>query len=369
MVVDAQTGQPTGIFKESAMSLISKAIPDPSDSLKLAALRLAHDYAVQRGVTSIQDQSGMSSMALYRKLLDQNDFHIRVSEWLDFDLTRYPDSLMRVADRLEKISVPLKLETGMLKGFVDGTLGSRTAYFFDPYSDDPTTVGLPQYTVRELNRMVCVAESLKLQVGLHSIGAKANWMALNAYDLAQQMFGSRDSRHRLEHAQVLRLEDIPRMKALGVMASMQPTHCTSDLRWAEQRIGHERSKGAYAWQTLQNAGVGLAFGTDWPVEPLDPMRGIYSAVTRKNIESGEPINGWFPEESLSVRDAVRAYTLGAAYTEFKEQEKGTLTQGKLADMIMLSDDILKIRPEEILNTRVLMTIIDGRIIYQQEEPN
>ncbi len=369
MLLDPQTGQPTGIFKESAMSLVSKVIPEPNDSLKLAALRLAHDHAVQLGVTSVQDQSGISSMTLYHHLMNQGHFQIRVSEWLDFDLTRRPDSLVGLVDSLEILTEPFKLETGMLKGFVDGTLGSRTAYFFDPYSDDPTTVGLPQYTADELNRMVCVAESLKFQIGLHCIGARANRMALDAYDVARQTFGSRDSRHRLEHAQVLRIEDIPRIKELGVIASMQPTHCTSDLRWAEQRLGLERSKGAYAWKSLQNAGVRLAFGTDWPVEPLDPMRGIYSAVTRKHIDTGEPKEGWFPEERLSVRDAIRAYTLGSAFSEFKEDEKGTLTKGKLADMIMLSKDILVIQPEEILHTRVLMTIIDGRIVYQEKESN
>jgi predicted amidohydrolase YtcJ len=213
--------------------------------------------------------------------------------------------------------------------------------------------------------MVCTADSLGLQIGLHCIGDKACAMVMRSFSAAQQRFGGRDRRHRLEHAQVMRLEDIPQLSALGAIASMQPTHCTTDMRWAEKRIGHDRCRGAYAWRSILNAGARVAFGTDWPVEPLDPMGGLYSAVTRQDIVSGQPQGGWFPEQRLTMAEAIQLYTLNAAYAEFQEHHKGTITAGKLADVIVLSKDLLSIPDEDILTTKVDLTIFDGRVVYRR----
>lgn len=359
-------GQPTGIFKESAMGLISENIPGYSPAQKERALRRALNKAAQLGITSIHDNSGIESVELYHQLLQNNELTVRVTEWMSFELAKDADELIRTKQKFEKLATSEYLQLGLLKGFVDGTLGSRTAYFFEAYQDNPSTVGLPQYSQDELDEMVQTADSLGFQIGLHCIGAKANWMALSAYEKAKYKNKTDGRRHRLEHAQVLRLEDIPKLAELDVIASMQPTHCTSDLRWAEQRIGHERSKGAYAWRRILNANGKIAFGTDWPVEPLDPMRGLYSAVTRKNIESGEPEGGWFPDQCLSIQEAIYCYTTASAYAEFQESVKGSITPGKLADIIILSNDILHAAPEEILTTKVDMTIFDGKIIYKRQ---
>ena len=363
--IDKKTGQLTGILKESAMNLITQKIPSISQEQKERALYLALQKAARLGVTSIQDNSGVESLMLYKKLEERGELTVRVSEWLDFAWAKSPDVLIQKIEILKNYKSD-KIRLGLFKGFVDGTLGSRTAYFFEPYDDDNSTVGLPQYSQEELNHLVSVADSLKLQIGLHCIGSKANYMALTAYANAQEKNDSKNLRHRLEHAQVLRLADIPDLAKYGIVASMQPTHCTSDLRWAEKRIGYERCKGAYAWRRILDSGAALAFGTDWPVEPLDPMRGLYSAVTRKNIKSGEPENGWFPDQCLSIEEAIYCYTAGPAYAEHQEGTKGRLAPGQLADLVILSKDLLSIPPEEILTTHVNITIFDGKIIYQKE---
>ena len=366
ILLDAK-GQPTGILKESAMDLIEKVIPKESAEQKFLAIEKALVLAKRCGVTSIQDNSDMDVVKIYHDLHKQGKLTVRVCEWLDFGLANDPAELLRLWENLHSYAVKDFLRIGQLKGYVDGTLGSRTAYFFEPYDDDPASVGLPQYTQAELDRVVAVADSLGMQVGLHAIGAKANWMALNAFEKAIRQNVRRPRRHRIEHAQVLHLNDIPRFAELGVIASMQPTHCTSDLRWAEQRIGHERCRGAYPWRRLLDSGVQLAFGTDWPVEPLDPMRGIYSAVTRINIETGLPEEGWFPGQTLTVAEAVRCYTLEAAYAEFQEDVKGSITPGKLADLVVLSRDILSVPPGEILDTQAVMTVLGGKVVYRGQK--
>jgi predicted amidohydrolase YtcJ len=358
-----ENGVPTGIFKESAMSLIERVIPPPDESQKLLAIRKALEHARKLGITSVQDNSGIYTIKLYNKLDEMNELTLRISEWMDFDLLQKPDSLLKTIQFYEPFCRNNILRLGLLKGFVDGTLGSRTALLFEPYSDDRFTTGLPQYSEEELTKMICRAESLKLQVGLHAIGTRACWMALNGFSLAKEQYGLRDSRHRLEHAQVLLPEDIKRIGELNVVASMQPTHCTSDLRWAYDRLGR-RCEGAYAWkQILQNKGK-IAFGTDWPVEPLDPMRGLYSAVTRKHIDTNLPIGGWYPDERLSIEKAIELYTLGSAFAEFQEHIKGSIEQDKLADLILLSKNILSAPQADILTTRVELTVFDGKIVYR-----
>ncbi|MBN1479768.1 amidohydrolase [candidate division KSB1 bacterium] len=363
IVRDALTFGATGILKETAMQMVAEIIPANSTEQKERALDKALKDAARLGVTSIQDNSGIETIELYQKRFLSGQLTVRVSEWLDFDVAQTPEKLRQTYEYYSAYTEPDMLRLGLVKGFVDGTLGSRTAYFFTPYADNPATVGLPQYTQEELEKLAFAADSLNMQIGLHCIGDKANWMALTAYEKARDQNNRKDLRHRIEHTQVLRLEDIPKLAQLGVVASMQPTHCTSDLRWAEQRIGHERCKGAYAWRKILLAGGVIAFGTDWPVEPLDPMRGLYSAVTRKNIESGEPANGWFADQCLTIEEAIYCYTMASAYAEHQEKRKGSITPGKLADIIILSNDVLTCQPKDILSTKVDMTIFNGNIIY------
>ncbi|MBC7186490.1 MAG: amidohydrolase [Calditrichaeota bacterium] len=365
IVRDPSTGEPTGILKEAASSLVARVVPPPTAEQEREAVRKALAEARRLGVTSVQDNSGVSSVGLYREFLERGELTVRVTEWLDFGLAAQPALLQKVYRENLRLCDGRYLRLGLLKGFVDGTLGSRTAYFFEGYQDEPANVGIPQIDQEKLTAMVCTADSLGFQVGLHCIGSRANWMALNAFEEAQGRFGVRDRRHRLEHAQVLRLVDIPRLAELGVIASMQPTHCTSDMRWAEQRIGHERCKGAYAWRRILDAGGKICFGTDWPVEPLDPMRGLYSAVTRQSIDTHEPPGGWFPDQRLTIEEAIYLYTLGAAFAEFQEQAKGSIEPGKYADIIVLSKDLLSIPPEEILTTEVVLTIVGGKVVYQK----
>ncbi|MBN1999428.1 amidohydrolase [candidate division KSB1 bacterium] len=366
IVRHAGTGEPTGILLESAMGLLSHVIPPSTEEDMYTAALMALDMAKKYGVTSIQDNSGISRVEIYHRLLQENLLTVRVSEWIIFDLAENPELLMTSIKRYEKYCQEPYIRFGLLKGFVDGTLGSRTAYLFQPYDDDAETSGLLQIEEEKLKQLVCRTDSIGLQIGLHCIGTKANWLALNCFAEALKRNGFRDHRHRIEHAQVLREEDIERFAQLGVIASMQPTHCTSDLRWAEERIGKQRCRGAYAWRSILDKGGRIAFGTDWPVEPLDPMRGIYSAVTRKNPDTKTPAQGWYSEQKLTIEEAIRLYTCECAYAEFQEKEKGSLSPGKLADIIVLSKDVFVIPEEEIPETRVDFTIFDGRVVYTRE---
>ena len=365
-IVRASDGQPTGVLLESAVDLVQRLIPQNSENQNLAAVRRALMHARELGITSVQDNSGIESCSLYRRLAENGELTVRVSEWLDLSTAQEPSKLAATMAELRMQAIPHLLRPGLLKGFVDGTLGSRTAALFEPYVDDPSTCGLPKFTLETLVPLLTAADSLGLQVGLHCIGDKAAWTALTAYSAAS-CGDVHSKRHRIEHAQVLRAQDLAKLSEFGVIASMQPTHCTSDLRWAEERLGHERSRGAYAWRSILASGGMIAFGTDWPIEPLDPMRGIYSAVTRRNIETGLPPEGWFPEQCLSVEEAVYCYTMGSAFAEFAEQDKGSISPGKLADIIILDRNIFEIAPEEILKTRVDLTILGGRVVYTRPQ--
>jgi len=359
IVKDPVTGKPTGILKEEAMNLVSQYIPPPSKETIEKAVEIALEEARKFGVTSVQDNTSADMLDVYQKLLNKGKLTCRVSEWppLQEDLKRYKKLKQKYNGNM--------IHFGLLKGFSDGSMGSRTAAFFQPYFDDPTTRGIFQMTQDELNNLVLCADKEGFQIGIHAIGDAANRMVLDAYSLARKINGVRDSRHRIEHAQVLTKEDIPRFKELGVIASMQPTHCIEDLRWAETRIGLERCRYAYAWKSLKKQGAVLAFGTDWPVVSLNPMEGLYAAVTRRDT-SGYPRKGWFPQERLTIQEAIEAYTLGSAYAEFREKEKGSLVPGKLADIVILDHNLLEIPSEEILKTRVLYTIMNGKIVYERK---
>ncbi|MGH7890056.1 MAG: amidohydrolase, partial [Thermodesulfobacteriota bacterium] len=358
-------GNPTGILKENAVDLVANLIPPPTQEDMRKAIQLALAEAQKFGITSIQDNSDLKVLPIYETLAQNGNLTVRVSEWLSFEWVKTPEKFDSLKKTFSEKTNLLKL--GPFKGYVDGTLGSRTAYLFEPYADDSSTVGIPQYEQEELDSLILKADKMGYQICFHAIGDKGNYMVLKALEKALLINRRKKSRHRIEHAQVLRLKDIPLFEKLGAIASMQPTHCTSDKRWAQDRLGKERCKGAYAWKSLLINGARLAFGTDWPVEPLNPLIGLYAAVTRKDPQNPEPGAGWYSRECISLMEALKAYTIGAAYAEFQDSLKGSLEVGKLADMVVLTKDIFNLPPEEILTTQVEATIFDGQVIYVRPE--
>jgi len=364
IVRDPKTGEPTGILKDAAQSFVWKVIPAPSFEEKLAAARAATNHAASLGVTSVQDMSAGVDVGVYQTLFDRGELKTRI--YAVWPLPGW-DGLARTGVRAHFGSAMLR--TGGLKGFADGSLGSTTALFFQPYLDAPNTSGIPSDEMFPDGAMldrVRGADRAGLQVLIHAIGDRANDKILSIYEQVEKEDGERDRRFRIEHAQHLRAQDIPRFARDKVIASMQPYHAIDDGRWAEKRIGPERARTTYAFRSLLDSGAMLAFGTDWTVAPLDPMLTIYAAVTRRTLDGKHP-QGWVPEQKISAAEALHAYTVGSAFAEFQEKEKGTITPGKLADLVILSQDALKIDPNEIEKVRVVMTIMDGRVVY--ERPN
>src|SRR5215467_10238825 len=254
------------------------------------------------------------------------------------------------------------LRPGALKMVTDGALASRTAAMLAPYADDPKTSGIMTMQPENLTALALERDKAGFQLNLHAIGDRANRVALDAFEAAAKANGPRDRRDRIEHAQVVAPGDFARFARLQVIASMQPSHETTDMRWAEQRVGPQRAKGAYAWATMQKYGVRLAFGTDYDVEPISPFRGLYACVTRE-LPDGGPEGGWEPQEKISLADCIRAYTSGSAYAQFEDGKKGALVIGQYADFIILSDDLTKATPREYTKIRVLRTIVGGRTVY------
>ncbi len=346
-------GDPTGILRESAMGLVQNVIPPPTSDERRRGDALAIDDAVSHGVTSAQDFSDWEDFLVFEELEKEGVLKIRISEWLPFKAP-LPDLLKMRA--YHDANDPM-LRTGMLKGFMDGSLGSRTAAMKEPFSDDPGNSGLPQYAQAELNMMTVERSKAGFQIGFHAIGDKAAAMALEAYS---QRGVSNTARNRIEHAQVVDEADIPRFKKLGVIASMQPNHLLTDMSWAEDRLGQKRAAYSYAWKAFLDAGVPLAFGTDYPVEPITPFRGLYCAVTRMN-EAGTKT--YYPENKLTRGQALYAYTQGSAYAEFAEKHKGQLLPGYDADFILVDRDLDKIEAPAILGTKVLQTYVAGKLTY------
>jgi len=361
VVRDSKTGEPTGILKDAAQSFVWKVIPAASFEEKVAAARAATNHAASLGVTSVQDMSAGADVGVYQTLLDRGELKTRV--YAVWPLPGW-DRLARTGVRAHFGSAMLR--TGGLKGFADGSLGSTTALFFEPYLDAPNTSGIPSdemFPEGAMLERVRGADRAGLQVIIHAIGDRANDNILSIYERVEKENGDRDRRFRIEHAQHLRPQDITRFARDKVIASMQPYHAIDDGRWAEKRIGPERAKTTYAFRSLLDSGAMLAFGTDWTVAPLSPMLSIYAAVTRRTLDGKHP-NGWIPEQRISVEEAIRAYTVGSAFAEFQENEKGTITPGKLADIVILARDIFKIDPKEIEKVKVVTTIMDGRVIYE-----
>jgi predicted amidohydrolase YtcJ len=369
IVKDPVSGEPTGIFKEGAQRLIRRTsthqlTPEEREARTEQALDLALEAARKTGVTSIQQLNG--GYDLFQKFKDEGRLTLRVT----FNMAMSNPEDEEAWKRLEELRRRFPREDnwirfGYLKEFIDGTLGSGTALMFEPFTDDPTTSGLPMMPYDEYEERIIASDARGFQTGTHAIGDKGNNWVLNAVEKAQELNGKKDIRHRSEHAQILRLSDIPRFAELGVIASMQPTHCITDKRFAEKRIGLERCEGAYAWQKLLDAGVKIAFGTDWAVEPIDPLEGLYAAVTRKD-RAGEEGDGWFPDQKLSMEKTIELYTHGAAYAEFMENRKGILKEGFLADMVIFDNDLMTIPHDLIMKSKVDITIVGGKVVYERE---
>jgi predicted amidohydrolase YtcJ len=378
-------GEPTGILRESAMDLVTKVIPPPTAEDRRHGAELAIDDALAHGVTSAQDFSDWNDFLAFEQMEKEGKLNLRITEWLPFAA---PLEQLKKWRAHHDANDPI-LHTGMLKGFMDGSLGSRTAAMKSPFADDPANAGLPQYKQDELNRMSSERAAAGFQLGFHAIGDKAAAMALDAFSHAESGLPVSDEhpspvkssktcsdvpgaapclmavpakspRNRIEHAQVVDPADIPRFKQLGVIASMQPNHLLTDMNWAEERLGPERAAYSYAWKAFLDAGVPLAFGTDYPVEPITPFRGLYAAVTRKN-EAGT--KEYYPANKLTRGQALAAYTQGSAYAEFAETHKGKLLPGYDADFILVDRDLYKAAPPAILATQVKETYVNGKEVY------
>src|ERR1700733_7905893 len=372
IVLDAQTNQPTGLLQEDAgMNLVFAKIAAPSSADRRRGIELVLADAARNGITSLQDNSYLEittdvaftkeNFRIYQQLRREGKLTARITEWLDFTL---PLAKLE-ALRSEWGSTDPWLKTGALKAFMDGPLGSRTAAMLAPYSDAPGNTGLLRMDPAALAPMAIERDRAGFQLAFHAIGDRANHVALDTFAAVVAANGPRDRRDRVEHAQVVAPEDFARFGQLNIVASMQPSHLLDDERWASDRLGPERSRGAYAWRTMQQNGAHLAFGTDHPVEPLNPLRGIYACVTRQ-LPQGSA--SWQPQEALPIKDCLRAYTAGSAYAEFEEEHKGTIAPGMFADLVAYTAVLNRIQPRDLLTRKVKRTIAGGRIVYQQPEP-
>ncbi len=408
-------GEATGILKETAQGLIGDLIPQPTTEQQIKGMELALKMAREYGITSVQDNSGYETTKLYREFLRQNKLTVRVAEWQDFE-----DSVVEIKRQRDEFAAfkddANRLKLTALKGYVDGTLGSKTASMLAPFTDDDKNVGIMRHPPEELTRMIVERDAAGFQIALHAIGDKANRMALDGFFAAKKYreekaryksvksegkeeaktsgvytaltvydgqtlrqgefkFSAAWSnydpdknnlkRHRIEHAQVVNPADFKRFEELGIIASMQPTHAVSDKRWAESRLGEYRVLGAYAWHLMKSYNVHIPFGTDFPVEAINPYATLYAAVSRQDAE-GIPTGGWQPQERLSIQDAIRCHTYESAYAEFAEKEKGEIKVGMLADLVVHSKDLTTIEPKEILTTAPVYTIFNGQIIYEKK---
>ncbi len=375
LIVRDAEGNPTGALKDAARDLVIKIIPPLTHEQRLQRAKRALAYAASLGVTSVQEMNdeetdSYPNIEIYGELLERGELTSRVyaapaiSDW---------QAQARVGIRRGFGSPYLRM--GGLKGFADGSLGSGTAYFFDPYSDEPKNFGLLHKEMQPLSRIqnwMTEADSAGLQLCTHAIGDRGISTVLDLYGEVVKANGLSDRRFRIEHAQHMAAKDFDRFAKLKVIASVQPYQAIDDGRWAERRIGNDRASRTYAFRTFLDNGVRLAFGTDWPVAPLNPLLGVYAAVTRATLDGKNP-GGWFPEQKLTLAESVEAYTLGSAYAEFQEKEKGSIQPGKLADMIILSDDVFSIAPEKIRDVSVVETIVGGKVVWdaghgQRPEP-
>jgi len=367
---DPKTSEPTGMLDEdAAMNLVSKLVPDYSEAQRAAAFEKLFNSISQVGVTSVQDNSvivakdsdnfGWENFLVYRELQRAGKLNLRITEWLPFEV-----DLARLQQmRRDGGTTDPWLKTGSLKEVLDGSLGARTAAMLAPYSDDPNATGIMRIPSDKLKAFAIERDRDAFQLAFHAIGDRANHIALDTFAAVIAANGQRDRRDRVEHAQIVAPDDFAQFANMNIIASMQPAHLLTDQRWATDRIGPRRILGAYAWRSMERAGVHLAFGTDFPVEAINPLRGIYSCVTRE-LPQGGPGHGWQPEEKLNMHDCLSDYTVGSAYAEFEEKTKGKIAVGMLADFVVFPQDLNKIPPQQLLTLPVTMTIAGGRIVYQ-----
>jgi len=350
-------GEPTGILKSEAMYLVLNKIPSLTDSQKEKAIKSAQEYLLSNGVTSIHDVDSLGGFEILKKMYSNNELNIRVYS---------ADPLYQWKTLSNKKTTNNKwLKNGLLKGFIDGSLGSHSAVFKEPYADKPNDNGILIANIDSLQTWITKADNKNLQVTIHAIGDKANHILLNSYETIAQANGNKDRRFRIEHAQHLDRNDISRFSDLNVIASMQPYHAIDDGRWAESLIGPERIKTTYAFKSLLDSNTTLVFGSDWPVAPASPLYGIYAAVTRQTLDYKNP-NGWIPEQKINVEQALIAYTKNAAYSSFDEKVKGTLEKGKLADFVILSEDLTTIESEKIKDVIILQTYVGGKKVFSRD---
>jgi predicted amidohydrolase YtcJ len=361
IIVRDASGNPTGIFKDAAQELIKKAIPPMSHEQRMRAAQRALEHAASLGVTSVQHMNPeFADVAVYSELAEKGQLTTRIyavpmeTSWQD---------QAKIGIRHSWGSTCLRL--GAVKGYADGSLGSSTAYMFEPFADSPGNSGLlsdemhPPSAMRDRLKQ---ADAAGLQLRIHAIGDRAISMILDIFTDIEKEHGYHDQRFTIEHAQHMAEKDFERFANLHVIASMQPYHAIDDGRWAEKRLGHGRARYSYAWRSFLDHGVPLAFGTDWPVAPLNPMLGLNAAITRATLDGKNP-DGWIPQEKITLSEAVDAYTMGSAFAEFQERDKGSITPGKLADMVVLSENIFDLKPEAIRNVKVETTIVGGKIVY------
>ncbi|MDZ7363684.1 MAG: amidohydrolase [candidate division KSB1 bacterium] len=361
IIKDSRTGEPTGILKDDAMNLVYHVIPAATPEELDECLAAAMKYAAEVGVTSIHDMLSWNDWSAYERARSNGTLTVRVSAY--FPISTWE----RVVALRDSVKSDEWLRVGGLKGFVDGSLGSSTALMFAPFADDSTNRGTyvsDWFPAGIMHQRVKAADAAGLQIAVHAIGDSANSEMLDIYEQVAKENGPKDRRFRIEHAQHLHPKDISRFKTLGVIPSMQPYHCIDDGRWAEKRLGAERSQTTYAFRSLLDAGANLAFGSDWFVAPLDPIQGIYAAVTRQTLDGGHP-HGWVPQQKISVAEAVKCYTINDAYAEFAENKKGSLEVDKWADFVMLSDDIFAIDPVQIRKVKVVMTVVGGKVVFEK----
>jgi hypothetical protein len=361
VIVRGANGEPTGLLRDAAKDLVTRVIPPPTREQRIEAAKRAMALAASVGVTSVQHMNPeYEDVAAYAELRQHGEFTIRI----------YAAPLITTVDDQVKIGIrhafgDAFLRIGAVKAYADGSLGSRTAYFFAPYLDQPGNYGLLADEMHPLSLMrdrMMRADAAGLQICTHAIGDRAISTVLDLYSDVVKAHGEADRRLRIEHAQHMAAADFDRFRQMHVIASVQPYHAIDDGRWAEGRIGPERASRSYAWRTFLDHGVRLAFGTDWDVAPLNPMLTIYAAVTRATLDGKHP-DGWFPEQKLTVGEAVEAYTMGSAYAEFQDREKGSISLGKLADLVLLSDDLFAIAPEKIAQVKILKTIVGGKLVW------
>jgi predicted amidohydrolase YtcJ len=362
-IVRNTAGEPTGLLKDAAMGLMYRVIPPRSEEEHMRAVRAALAEARRYGITGVEDISGTQDVRVYQKLAARGELTLRI-----YCITPIEQWQSQAGAGILAGFGNDWIRLGAEKGFADGSLGSTTAYFFEPYNDAQETTGLlneMMFPEGNMLKMALGADRAELQLAIHAIGDKANRIILDTYAGVLRQNGARpDRRWRIEHAQHVRPQDFDDFARLGVIASVQPYHAIDDGKWAEKRIGLERCKTTYAFRTFLNKGVRLAFGTDWTVAPINPLLTLYAAVTRATLDGKNP-GGWFPEQKLTLAEAIEAYTIGSAYAEFREKELGSLTPGKFADVVILDTDLFAVAPEKIREANVVTTIAGGKIVYSK----